>query len=502
MVPSERTQLSRLALVTALLLGVGEAVSAQQPPASLTLEEAIDLARRNNPEFRVLANDEATADWAYAESLASLLPSVSASATTGYRAPGTPRVGDLTGEELGISQTPATYTSGYRLGMSMQVNGATFFRVTQAKSARSATEASVAAAAYTLASDVTRDYLTALRSKDAISLARQELESARESKKLADARYEVGEGTRIDATQADVSVGRAEVVLIQAENEYETSKLRLLRRIGVSLDRDVELTTALTVFEPTWSREELVARALSNHPQLESARATESANVAAARAARMSYLPTLTVGGGWSGYTQKRGLTRSQILDQTRAGVEHQRSNCESNNKLALLLNEPLNDCTRFVLTPDLEQRAIAANSLFPFNFTEEPPSFSATLSIPIFDGFSRERQMQTARAAADDAKHRRRAAELEQQTAVATAYLNVTAAYRSAIIEERNAQAAAEQLQLARERYRLGAGTFVDLSQAETVKARADRDNLNALYQFHENLAALEAAVGQRLRQ
>jgi len=216
----------------------------------------------------------------------------------------------------------------------------------------------------------------------------------------------------------------------------------------------------------------------------------------------MSYLPTLSVSGGWSGYTLKRGLSSSEIIDQTRAGIENQRLGCESNNKLAELLNEPLSDCSRYVFTPDIERRALAANRLFPFDFTGEPPSFSARVSIPIFNGFARERQLETARATADDARHRRRAAELQQEAGVATAYLNLTAAYRAVGIEERNAEAAAEQLQLERERYRLGAGTFLELSQAETVKARADRDYLNALYRFHESLAALEAAVGQRLRQ
>jgi len=484
-----------------LVPAVGRAQEAERPAQSLTLEQAIELARGNSPAFRIQENDRGVANWTYAEALGNLLPSVEASGTAGYRAPGTPRVGGLTGEELGISRTPATYSSSYRLGVSLALSGASFFQIAQAKSARTATEAGIAAAEYTLASDVTRDYLAALRAKDAVRLAQQELESARESQKLAAARFEVGEGTRIDVTQAEVAVGRAEVAQIQAENEYETSKLQLLQRIGLSLDREIDLTTVPEVFEPNWSRDELVAMAMANHPLLESARANESASVAAARAARMSYLPTLFLSGGWSGYTQKRGLSRSEIIAQTQSNVENQRSNCEINNKFAALVNEPLSDCSIYVYTPEVERRALEANNLFPFDFTEEPPSFSATLSIPIFNGFTRERQLETARATADDARHRRREAELAQEAAVTRAYLNVTAAYKAVGIEARNAEAAAEQLQLARERYRLGAGTFVDLSQAETVKARADRDYLNALYQFHENLAALEAAVGQRLR-
>jgi hypothetical protein len=39
-------------------------------------------------------------------------------------------------------------------------------------------------------------------------------------------------------------------------------------------------------------------------------------------------------------------------------------------------------------------------------------------------------------------------------------------------------------------------------LQDAETIKARADRAYLTSLYQFHESLAALEAAVGRSLTQ
>jgi outer membrane protein TolC len=54
----------------------------------------------------------------------------------------------------------------------------------------------------------------------------------------------------------------------------------------------------------------------------------------------------------------------------------------------------------------------------------------------------------------------------------------------------------------MARERYRLGAASFIELQDAETVKARADRAHLTAVYSFHEALAALETAVGRPLRQ
>src|SRR5690606_41773245 len=115
--------------------------------------------------------------------------------------------------------------------------------------------------------------------------------------------------------------------------------------------------------------------------------------------------------------------------------------------------------------------------------------------------GGPRGRRLREARSAADDARDQRGAEELERRTAVAEAYVALVTSYRTVAIEERNVSAAAEQLELARERYRLGAGDIVELAQAQATKAEADNAHLSAIYTFHENYAALEAAVGEPLR-
>jgi outer membrane protein TolC len=59
----------------------------------------------------------------------------------------------------------------------------------------------------------------------------------------------------------------------------------------------------------------------------------------------------------------------------------------------------------------------------------------------------------------------------------------------------------AAEQLRLARERYQLGSTSFLELVEAETVKAQADRERVAAVFAYHDAVAALEAVVGTPLR-
>jgi outer membrane protein len=233
------------------------------------------------------------------------------------------------------------------------------------------------------------------------------------------------------------------------------------------------------------------------------ARAAESSGRAAARAARMSYLPTISIGGGWSAYTQV-SRDESVLITRAQTSAQNRIESCQRTNDLYARLADPLppEDCSTFAFTDADRAGILSANSIWPFNFTKNPPSFGMSIRMPIFNGFVREAQVQQASAAAEDAKHQRREEELNRRTMVATSHLAVQTAYRSVAIEERNLVAAAEQLELARERYRLGAGSILELTQAQATMARADQAHLEALYSFHENLAELESAVGRSLRE
>jgi outer membrane protein len=243
---------------------------------------------------------------------------------------------------------------------------------------------------------------------------------------------------------------------------------------------------------------------MTSHPQLLSARRAEAAASAAAKAQWSNYLPTITLNGQWAGYVSQIG-SNGYIIDQIKASQTNKVDNCQANNELNARLTSPLpgypKDCAALAYTDAMGQQAVAANKLFPFNYTGSPAYFSASISLPIFDGFTREHQLQTARAQAEDAKYTRRAEELNRRTEVLTNLLALRTAYQTVQLEKTNAETAGEQLELAQEMYRLGAGSILELTQAQESKVRADQAHLAAIYTFHESLAALEAAAGQPLR-
>lgn len=494
-----------LMALMALSPGLDSRLQAQEIRGTLTLDEAVRLARKHNPGFLRTANDEGAADWSVRESYATFLPDVSTSLSGQYLAPGIPSTGIYTGEDFGIGSTDY-YFSGYNLQLSYQLSGSSLFQVSSARADRKATRARIEAEAFSLESEVMAQYLAALRARDEVEVARRQLERAEESEELAKARVEVGAAIPTDGKQAEVERGRAEVALLEGESALRTEKLRLAEQVGVDAPGSYELVSEFAVFEPDWTREELVDRAMARHPQLRAYRAQEDARKAGVRQAWSSYFPNLYLSATWSGRAREIG-DRQYLLGQARTSVRSQRESCQFMNQLVSGLTHSIEgypkDCTAdpYQLTPAEESQILANNDVFPFDFREEPLSIYLQVSFPVFQGFGRERELEEARAAAEDARFDRRAEELRLKTAVTQAFDELETAARVVEIEARNREVAREQLTLAQERYRLGAAPFLELLEAQSSMAAAERDYLDARYRFHGAIWALEAAVGERLR-
>lgn len=473
-------------------------VAAQQAPPTLSLEEALQLARRHNPAYLAQVNDEDVADWNVRAAYGAVIPTVGLSGDMTWRAGGQRRV-----EGVSIGDLPDQMSSGYGMGLQLSLDAGTFFEMTRARASRDATRAEITAARYSLEADVTRQYLAAMRARDAVELALRDLAAATAALDLAEARVSAGASARLDASQAAVEKGRAEVGLIQAEAAAELERLRLLQRIGLDPEQEVELTSTFSVSEPTWSQQELTAMAVAGNPEVMAARANESASRATLRATRLSYLPSFNFSYGWGGFTQKT-LDEDFLISSAEETATRRIESCQRTNDLYSRLANPLQpvDCVaEFSFTDDHRVAILQQNSQFPFDFTRTPPALRIGVSLPILTGFTREARNQQASAAAQDAKHMRRQRELQVRSDVATAYLALQTAYRTVAIEQRNVAAATEQLALQQERYRLGAGSILELTQAQVSMARAHQAQLLALYMYHESLAALEAAVGRPLR-
>ncbi|HEX6630363.1 MAG TPA: TolC family protein, partial [Gemmatimonadaceae bacterium] len=293
--------------------------------------------------------------------------------------------------------------------------------------------------------------------------------------------------------------GQQRVAALQAQNQAEVEKLRLFQLLGVAQPEGVQLTTEFPVDQPQLSLDQLLALAREQNPTLTALRARRRASDIGVTQAKGEYMPTLNVNTGIGGYTSQ--FTDDDFLIGQRMGSIRQ--GCESENSLRELVGLPPTtpDCSALTLSPEQIANIRSGNRAFPFDFTQNPWSISASLSLPIFNGFSREQRVQEAQVQRNEAQYRARAQELQLTADVSAAYLTLTADYQAVQLQEQNARTARQALALAQERYRVGASNFVELSQARDAYSRAEADRINAIYEFHRAYAALEGAVGRSLR-
>jgi outer membrane protein len=475
-------------------------------PSRLSLEQAIDIARASNPGLRQTLNDSELADWNVREAYSQFFPMATASGGVQWQGAGEQQFGSLTLGDLGFRNQPSYYLSNYRLGLTWSLDWATLKGPAQAKSERRVTQAQIGAAEANLATQVTNAYLEVLRREEALRVARLQLENSEYNLRLAQAQLAVGAVTGIDVGQAEVQVGRSRVQVLQAENGVETARLRLLQQLGQPIDRlggePLELTTQFPLSEPTWDIASLEAQALQANPTLRARRASrESADVGVS-VARSGYMPTLSLSTAWSGFTREASSTSFQIA-QAQQQIAGSIAQCIATNDLYSRLANPLPpiDCSRFVFTDAQRQRIIDQNDQFPFEFERSPMTVSLQLSIPIFQGLGRERNLEAARLQREDMSEQVREQEIALQADIAIGLANARTAYESALIEEQNRLLADQQLRLARERYQLGEITFVDLVSAQTVLAQAEADRISAVFAYHDLVTQLEALVGTSLR-
>ncbi len=491
----------RVALAAALVLLALAATTlvAQEVPERLTLDDAIRLATGHNPDYLSTKNDEGVADWRVREAYGRFLPTANAGFAGAYTQAGRQQIGTL---DFGIQKTD-WYSSRYSLGLSWTLDGSTIFGLSNARAQRKATDARIDAAEFNLESQVALQYTAALRAQDGVKVAQRRVDRARQNARIVDSRVSSGAAAGIDGKRAEVDLGNAQVALIQAQLTLGDAKRSLGQQIGAPLGDSVELASHFEVFQPSWSLDSLLSEALTSHPALRAAEAAKDASVAGARQARSAYFPTLQVSTGFYGNTLQ-ALNKDFVVNSAMSSVQSQKDNCQLMNSISSGLAEPLSgypkDCSVYQFTAQDRRQVLAANSVFPFDFTKQPLQLSLSVSIPVFTGFSRQRQVAEAAAAADDARQSLRAEKLKLRTDVGQAFDALDAAYRVVQLQKHNQEVAAEELELQQKRYALGAVALLDLLDAQTTVSTADQSYLNALYDFHYNLIRLEASVGRPL--
>ena len=488
----------RHALSAFLLAAASTVASAQGQTggAILTLDEAVTLAVRNNPTHLRSVTAEDRAGASVRSSYGAFLPNVNTNFTTSFRQGGAEVV---SGQQFGSAAD--ILSSSYGIGVNASYSVSTFLQPRVAKANLNAAGAEVTRSAATTRSDVVQQYLTVLQAQATAALRDTLLANAQAQVDLNRAREQVGATTSLVVRQSEVALGNARVNLLRDRNAVETEMLRLFQLMGVQKIEGVRLTTTFSVTEPSLQVNELLIMARQANPALNAARAREDAANVAVSQARSGYLPSVSFSTGWSGSSLEQ-TNIEPAIEQRRQQTATARSSCLTQDSLRFGAGlAPRGVCDQIQFTDADADQMRAANNQYPFTFSKQPFGYSVQFSLPIFNGFRREENVQNAAASRLDARYAVRATELQLITDITSSYNNLMVQYQTVQVQEQTRATAQQALELAQERYRVGASTFLDVSQARTDYETAGNDLIRAIYDFHRFYVQLETAVGRPLR-
>ena len=407
----------------------------------LSLEEAVAVGLEENPEVRSARfRFDATRAGLW-EAYGNFLPQLNLFALLQRSSSGPTLIDGIPFE------SPRIFTSAYQFDLTHRLldAGRDLFRLGGARAERSAADAQLATDRLRIAGTIKRAYIAALAAGALRDQARREIERRSVRLQLATARFELGAVTRSDVLQGRIGVSQAEVALVENERGIRTAKLDLMRAMGVEADADsIELVDRFEIFEPGFDADSLVRVALREHPNLRRLRALEEARESEHRIAKSYYLPNLEAGASFS----------SSVSD------------------------------TSEFLFRDLEQRS----------------AYRLSLNWELFGGFSRYNQTSRSKAELRAAEEALRAAELEVETGVRSAHLTLLTTYQTHQTNAESVELAQQELELAQQRYRIGALSFPDLLDSQLTFSGAETTYIRSAYDFFIALADLEEASSQSL--
>ncbi|MBN9418164.1 hypothetical protein ABS71_12630 [bacterium SCN 62-11] len=148
-------------------------------------------------------------------------------------------------------------------------------------------------AVQTLLLRVAEGYFTVLRTHQDVEINRENVRNAQVQVGRAKGFYEAGTRARIEVTRAESDLATAQVGLIAAENSEQKAVTAFLTALGTPDAGPVGLLEA-KLLAPSWSRADSVKKAAETRPDLMAAFARVEAAAARVRNAEAQYYPSLS----------------------------------------------------------------------------------------------------------------------------------------------------------------------------------------------------------------
>ena len=288
---------------------------------------------------------------------------------------------------------------------------------------------------------VVSQYIGTLRSMADVQASQSRVDLAQALYNQAADLQKEGVGTGIDTLRANVELQNESQRLLEAQATRETSLFGLSRLLNLDPRQQVELGDSLSFFEtPQPDVEASIEEGLSARHEWKSIQEQMRAAENQKKAASAERLPSIHFNGNWA----QLGTDPSGVIPTY---------------------------------------------------------NYAGTLSVPLFTGGRIRAEI--VRADLDIQKLRQQQADLRNQIAldVKTALINLDSARSQVRVANLGVQLSKEEVDQARDRFNAGVANNIEVIQAQDSLARANDNQIAALYRFNQARADLARSIGQMER-
>jgi outer membrane protein TolC len=443
----------------------------------LTLKECIDIALRSNSSVLNAERQMHVAGTNVMTARSAVLPSINTSFYTGKFERGDQQTVDIVpiawqtvlapvlspnlADTIGVFPlrgAPTAYArqdftiDGFRVNSnsaSLSLSwrafdfGQSWYNIRSANAAADASQMSYSSTRQATILLVQQRYFEHLKALHLLEVQQEAVKSNEEQLKRTESMYEIGSVAQGDVFRQRTTYGNSQIGLIRQQNAVANTRAALNIALGRRPNAELDIQDLEEVSEQDdYNLEEVLKVALEKNPDLKSLEMRMRSAEFQHKSARLNHLPAITLSAAYD------------------------RQNPEFN-----------------LVYGDLNQN---------YNLR-----FGASLSFNIFNGFSDqaevERQSLNYHIAKENLIDRQRNLQLEVEQAL----LALQAAREIATINEDNLKSAEEDLRLAQERYRVGAGTLLEIINAQYNLTNAKATLVSAKYDMMIARAQLRAAMG-----
>jgi outer membrane protein len=419
-----------------------------------SLSELIDLAESSNPSTRIAWNDARRAALAAGIAESAFLPNITATAIGGYQG----NSGHQTAQGTGFSSNSSLdgTVSAASLQWLLFDFGERAAVVDAAKQGSVISNITFTAAHQQLIYNITVAFYNHTAAQARLNTATQSLKNAQDVQAAAEDRYKHGTGTVTEVAQARQGTAQANLAAVQATGGAQDAYLALITAMGISPLTKIKIADASgRKLSPSMAApvESIISEALARRPDMQSAYAAQKASLAHVRAAQAEFLPKF--------FLSANGTYSSGNLNVT---------SLPSGGQQPPTVN-------------------VTGNHL--------GGSIFAGVTIPLYDGGTRDAQLARARAEADSAHARLtqvRDDAVRQIVLADNALRTSLSAYSASQTLEAATQTTFDS---ALTGYRNGVGSITDSTLAETQLLQAKNASTDAYSTVLSAAATLALSTG-----